>query len=82
MAKEKSRTSRWFDASSTLREAFDELVAIREEYEDWRDNLPENLQSSALYDKLEEVCNIDLDTMDSIISDCEGADLTLGFGRD
>ena len=63
----RSRPQRWTDAVETLRE-------LQEEYQDWLDNLPENLQSTALAEKLEAVCEVDVDQLD--------IDLPLGFGRD
>ena len=78
----KSRPVRWQEACDKIREGLDELTEIRDEYQDWMDNLPENLQSGALHEKLEAVCDIDLDSIDSALSDAEGAALPLGFGRD
>jgi hypothetical protein len=55
------------DAVETLRE-------LQEEYQEWLDHLPENLQSTALAEKLDEVCSLDLDPLD--------VDLPRGFRRD
>ena len=63
----RSRPQRWRDAVETLRE-------LQDEYQEWLDNLPETLQSTALADKLDEVCSLDLDQLD--------VDLPRGFGRD
>ena len=63
----RSRPQRWAEAVETLRE-------LQAEYQDWLDNLPESLQSSALAEKLEEVCSVDVDSLD--------VELPLGFGRD
>jgi hypothetical protein len=63
----RSRPQRWRDAVETLRE-------LQEEYQEWLDNLPENLQSTALAEKLDEVCSLDLEQLD--------LDLPRGFGRD
>lgn len=101
MAKQPSRASRWAEACALMREAADEastardkyiegmaaLKEVQDEYNDWKDNLPENLQSSALGEKLEAVCGIDLESepeeMDtSALDDAENTDLPLGFGRD
>lgn len=107
MAKGTSRPKQWseacgkaraaFDALTSaaeeMREALDELNAVRDDYESWRDNLPENLQQSALGEKLDTVCDMDfeggadevqsaIDSLDSLISEAEEADLPLGFGRD
>lgn len=91
-----SRPKRWSKATSkaqeavdNLRDALQELKEIQEEYQEWLDNLPENLQSGSLADKLNEVTNYDvegaqsnLEEVESTVSDCENADLPLGFGRD
>lgn len=77
-----SRTARWSDAASRAVEALSELQELKTEFEDWRDNLPENLQQSALGEKLEAVCDIDLDSAMEAAEEAEGADLPLGFGRD
>lgn len=94
--KPKSRPERWSEACSRaesascdLRAALDELQSMREEYGEWRDNLPENLQGSALGEKLNTVADLDvdnalasLDEVDSTVDECASADLPRGFGRD
>ncbi len=102
MAKVESRTKRWADACAEARGAYYDLedaasrveVAlqalqeIKSEYEDWQSNLPENLQQSPVAEKLEEVCNLDLDVepelsdLDEAISAAENVELPQGFGRD
>lgn len=84
MAKSKapSRTQRWQDAASAAVSALEELKDIQQEYQSWYDNLPENLQSSAVGEKLEAVTNIDLESAYDAAQEAEGADLPLGFGRD
>lgn len=100
-----SRPQRWADACAEAREAHGKLDAvfgeleeamstladIKSEYEEWKDNLPENLQQSALGEKLEAVCDLDLDQdwrsasvddIDSLLSEVEAADLPRGFGKD
>src|SRR5262252_184718 len=85
--KPKSRSRRWQEAASDalgalsdiqsaladFESAASELRAVQEEYEEWKDNLPENLASSALGEKLEEVCNLDIenaaDSLRSAIDD-------------
>lgn len=57
-----------FDLSN-LEEAIGDLRSVQEEYEDWRDNLPENLQSSALGEKLEEVCGIQIEDITMALTD-------------
>jgi len=108
MAKEKSRTTRWREASTlasekagVVRDAAEELTQalsdlrdVQGEYEEWRDNLPENLQQSALGEKLNAIVDdLDLESAaddpladwsstEEVIENAESADLPLGFGRD
>lgn len=98
-----SRQTRWarlveeaqqaFSDLSTARdrclEALSELNDLKSEFEEWKDNMSENLQGSATYEKLEEVCELDLEpeeddlaAIEEAISGAEGADLPLGYGRD
>ena len=78
--------------------ALEELKDIRSEYEDWQSNLPDNLQQSAVAEKLQTLIDIDLDhsvpstpepdselDLDNISEAAQeilDADLPLGFGRD
>ena len=94
MAKSKSRPQRWTEAVTAARTAHDQLVSaletlrgVQEEYEEWKDNLPDNLQNGgALADKLEVVCNLEIegaaDEIGNMLDEAEGAELPLGFGRD
>ena len=63
----KTRPARWATALAELR-------ALQAEYEAWRDQLPESLAESRTAERLDEVCNVDLDALD--------VDLPRGFGRD
>jgi hypothetical protein len=76
-----------------LEDAMSELQGVQEEYQEWKDNLPDNLQSGNLADKLDEVCNLDIadkadeirtaaDELDGTLDEAEGMDMPLGFGRD
>jgi hypothetical protein len=80
-------------AADDLASSLSELNDIRSEYEDWRDNLPENLADSALGEKLNTVVDLDIESaandpldnwqdVETILDEAEGADLPLGFGRD
>ena len=92
--KSSSRPQRWADAIQrgqqaleALRAVFEDLEGLQNEYEGWNENLPENLQYSALAIKLGAVTELDLDvsSLDEIegqLSEAENADLPLGFGRD
>lgn len=106
-AKPPSRSDRWAEAATDAREAINsilvlvshledavaELKSVQEEYEEWRDNLPDNLRTSPVGEKLDAVCDLDvesvgenvrsvIDDADSIISDAENMELPQGFGRD
>ena len=100
----KSRPARWTEAIQAaetalgnaqaayaeLETAMGELVELQSEYEEWKANLPENLQQSALGEKLDAVTSLDLefdtglsiDELESKINEASGADLPLGFGKD
>lgn len=91
-----SRPKRWTkaceqanDALGKLEEALQELADLQGEYQEWLDNLPENLQSGALAEKLQAVCDMDFEgaegtrsEISDIISDAESTELPQGFGRD
>lgn len=106
MPKQKSRPVRWLEAVgrgegaiadlqaavAVLEDAKSELQDLKDEYDDWKSNLPENLESSPTAEKLEEIENLDLDSLDSVAEAVEEAndlineagqlDLPRGFGRD
>lgn len=104
MAKTNSRPKRWAEAVEKLRTAFDSLTSaateydsaleelrdVKQEYEEWKDNLPENLQGGTLAEKLETICDMDMDNsaddaigeLENLITEAEGAELPMGFGRD
>ena len=63
-----SRTERWATAVATL-------VAVQEQYRGWFDNLAANLEGSRLAEKLEAICELDLEELRAI-------DLPRGYGRD
>lgn len=48
-------------AATDAQDALTELSELRDEYQDWRDGLPENLDSSVLAEKLDEVTCLDFD---------------------
>ena len=64
----RSRRQRWQDAVRTL-------LALRDEYQEWLDNLPDSLRESAQADKLAAICELDLEALESI-------DPPRGYGRD
>ena len=64
----RSRPQRWRDAVQTL-------VDLQTKYQDWLDNLPDNLEGSPVAEKLEAICEYDL-------GDLEALEPPRGFGRD
>lgn len=80
--KPKSRSARWSDACDAAMSALEDLRSVQEEYEEWKDNLPENLQQSALGEKLDSVCEIDIEGAKDSVEEAQNADLPQGFGRD
>ena len=78
----KSRTQRWQEAASNAVVGLQALIDIQSEYEEWRNNLPDNLQATVLGEKLDTVCDLDLDAAQETVTEAEEMDLPLGFGRD
>ena len=100
-AKPKSRPQRWADAHAraevardqikeladgALGEALGDLRDLQAEYQEWRDSLPENLESSPIADKLDAILELELDaaaadpmndwqSTDSVVEDCGAIDL-------
>jgi hypothetical protein len=63
-----SRAARWYAAVAVLQ-------TLQGEYEQWLENLPDPLRESAVAQKLEEICNLDLEALADV-------DLPRGWGRD
>ena len=64
----RSRPERWRDAVQTL-------VDLQAEYQGWLDGLPDNLQESAVAERLTAICEYDF-------GDLEALEPPRGFGRD
>ena len=72
----KSRPKRWAEACAAAEKAIgdmeaarqefqaalEDLNALREEYEEWKDNLPENLEQSPVAEKLEAIVELDFES--------------------
>lgn len=83
--KKKKRPSRadvWMDACQQIMNGLETLQDLKSQFEEWKDNMPDSLQSGETYQKLEAICDLDLDSIDSIVGEADGLDLPLGFGRD
>lgn len=76
------RPKRWAEAAAKALEGLQDLEGMRAEFEEWRDNLPEGLQQSALGEKLDTIADMDIESAITIAEEADGADLPLGFGRD
>lgn len=94
MAKE-TKQQRWDKLTSKAINAVEELNDVkvgvedmRDELQDWFDNMAENLQSGATGEKLEHVierCQFFIDALEELetaSNDMDGADMPRGFGRD
>lgn len=77
-----SRATRWGQAAADAVHALTELQEVQQEYQEWNDNLPENLRGSALGEKLDTVCELDIEGALDTVTDAESTDLPQGFGRD
>jgi hypothetical protein len=81
-------------AQSNFNDAVSEIESLKEEYAEWRSNLPEGLEDSPTAEKLDEVENLEVSEVEwniedndpsqaeDMISELESADLPLGWGRD
>ena len=58
-ADRRSQPLRWHDAMQTL-------LALQEQYREWRDALPESLAGSATAALLEQVCDLDLSVLEAV----------------
>jgi phage anti-repressor protein len=77
-----TRGDRWMEAAQTAADALSTLLDIQEEYQEWYDNMPEQLQSGATGEKLSAICDLDIESAQSTAQEAADADLPLGFGRD
>jgi len=68
-ADRRSRPQKWADAVKTLSDLLDD-------YEAWRDNLPESLAESATAERIDEL------ELRDLVEQLEAAELPRGFGRD
>jgi hypothetical protein len=82
MTKKQSRSQRWADAVAKAKEGLEALKELQDEYQEWYDNMNENLQGGATGEKLQAITELDIDGAISTVDDCESADLPQGFGRD
>jgi hypothetical protein len=77
-----SRSARWFSAVSAAESALADLLELQQQYQEWRDNQPENFQGTIVDEKLNAICDLDLQSALDTIQEAAGLDLPQGFGRD
>lgn len=78
-----SRPKRWQAAIDKINEGLAELQDLKQEYEEWRDNLDGKFDGSPLVEKLNEIADSSFcDDIESAVGEAEAVDLPRGFGRD
>ena len=82
MARQKSRAKRFAEAASDACEALTLLQEVHQEYVDWFENMPESLQQGPTGEKLQEVCDLDIESALDTINEATDIDLPSGWGRD
>ena len=83
MSKSESRPERWSKAVADIRSGLEALTNLKDEYQDWLDNLPENLQEGATAEKLNEVVDASFyDEIESAVDEADAIELPKGFGKD
>ena len=80
--KKLSRPKRWEAAAARAVQALEELVDLQNEYEEWYEGMPENLQQSGTGEMLEAIVGLDLESAKDSADEAEGTELPRGFGRD
>lgn len=72
MAKQKSRADRFSEAQALASDAKAQVEELRDELQNWLDNLPENLQGGSKAEALEEAIS-NLEDVISNLEEAEGA---------
>lgn len=73
MAKSKSRATRFEDAQTLVSQAKDEFETLRDELQEWYDNLPENFQQGSKGEALQEA----IQELENAIEGCGTAEDTV-----
>jgi len=74
MPKAKSRADRFKEAIANVSMAAMEINSLKDELEQWRDNMPENLQGGEKYEQLDEAIS-ELEEISDALEDVEGRDI-------
>jgi len=80
--KRPSRQDEWSFGCQQIRDGLQTLQEMKSDFESWRDNMPDSLQGGGTYQKLDAICDLDLDSIESTLDEVEAVELPLGFGRD
>jgi hypothetical protein len=64
-----SRAALWAQACNDAQAALERLVGLQGEFEQWRDALPENLSSSLLGERLDAICDLDLQSVLEVVEE-------------
>lgn len=80
-----NRRERLDAAATRIEQAAGAMSELRDEYQEWYDNLPEAFLDSPTSEKLEEV--IDrlcewIDQLEEVTAEARDLDLPIGYGRD
>jgi len=70
-----SRADRFETAKGKIIEAKEEMEALKEELQNWLDNMPENLQSSSKAETLQEAID-ELENITENLEDVESTEVT------
>ncbi len=82
MTRTASRPARWNAAVSDAQDAIARLLEVQEEYLEWRNSIPENLEDTPVVEKLDVICELWIGAAQDLMNECEGLDFPLGFGND
>lgn len=81
--KKLTRKQRLDKGLALIWEGFEAINEVKDELQEWRDNLPENLENSPTAEKLDEVLNCQsFDEIENSHNEIEELELPKGFGRD
>lgn len=80
--KHPSKADQWSTASVAALDALNTLEELRSGWADTYNNLSEGLQQGPFGQKCEAMDNLDLQSAIDTVSEAEGMEVPLGFGRD
>lgn len=80
--KKQTREEQWTEAAGDAQDAAARLVSLQDEFNEWRESLPENLEGSATAEKLDAICDLDLVPLSDTADEASDLEVPKGFGRD